>query len=189
MLGTHNSYTYLTAKCKFLEQFSFLWRCQIKTIHAQKESGVEYFDIRVRRDILHLKDKDQPVWRICHGIIDFDLTFNSLEELLEQFLTYKVRLVLERGNTEDFIKEVEKIKECPWLSYACIKKDWKIIVNRDPYLIDYTYAPWLSWLSFWENIKRFNFFSTIKSWAKKHNPIVNDIIKKDQNTIYFIDYA
>ena len=73
------------------------------------------------------------------------------------------------------------------LSYACIKSKWKVLVNKDPIINDYTYRPFLSDLSLWENIKRMNLFSTIKKWAKKHNPKINeDII--NNNVLYFMDY-
>lgn len=181
MLGTHDSYTYLTAKKKIFEWVSFLWRTQVKSIEEQKKAGVSYFDIRVRRD--------NDVWRICHGLVDFNLTYKSIEEILNKFSIYKVRIILERGDREDLFRgEVTKHVDCPTLSFACIKRNWKILLDRDASIIDYTYTPWLSDLSFWENVKRFNFFSTIKKWAKKHNPTVTTKMKTDKNIIYFMDY-
>lgn len=181
MIGTHNSYTFLPARKKIFELFSFLWRTQVKNIAQQKEIGVTYFDVRVRRD--------SNVWRVCHGLVDFNLTFKSIEDIVNIFSVYKVRIILEREGSEGlFREEVLKSTSCPSLSFACIKNGWKVILNRDPNILDYTYTPWLSGLSFWENIKRFNFFSTIKKWAKKHNPVINNDMKKD-NTIYFMDYV
>lgn len=181
MIGSHNSYTFLPAKCKILNWFSFLWRCQVKNIYEQKGSKVSYFDIRVRRDM--------STWRICHGIVDFNLTFNSLEEIVNIFSDKYVRLILERGDAVLFKEEIARLEDkYPSLVFSCIKKNWEILVNRDLSIIDYTYTPWLSGLSFWENIKRFNFFSTIKRWAKKHNPIMNDIVIKDSK-VHFMDYV
>lgn len=184
MIGTHDSYTFLQARNKIYELFSFLWRTQDKNIYQQKEAGVSYFDIRVRRDI--------NKWRVCHGLVDFNLTFKGLEEILNCFSTYKVRIILERGNTQDetlFTKEALEGKYYPALTFSCIKKGWKVIVDRDPYMADFTYVPWLSGLTFWQNIKRFNFFSTIKRWAKKHRPAIDDNIKKDTSIVYFMDYV
>lgn len=183
MIGTHNSYTYLPARNKIFELFSFLWRTQVKDIAQQKEIGVTYFDVRVRRD--------RHVWRVCHGLVDFNKTFKSIEEIVSTFNPYRVRILLEKGNCNDevsFIKELDKCLNCPNLSFVGIKRGWMVIINRDPNMIDYTYTPWLSGLSFWENIKRFNFLSTIKKWAKKHNPVINNDMKKDNN-LYFMDYV
>ena len=180
MIGSHNSYTFLPAKCRLFNWFSFLWRCQTRNIYEQKKSNVYYFDIRVRRD--------EDVWRVCHGIVDFNLTFNSLEEIMNVFPNKYVRLILERGDTTLFKEEIARLEDkYPSLVFSCIKKNWEILVNRDLSIIDSTYTPWLSGLSFWENIRRFNFFSTIKRWAKKHNPIINDIVIKDSK-VHFMDY-
>lgn len=182
MIGTHDSYTFLPAKNKLFELFSFLWRTQVKSIAQQQEIGVSYFDIRIRRD--------GDVWRVCHGLVDFDYTFESIEEIINMFLIYKVRIILERGDSEDlFREEILKNIKYPALSFACIKSGWEVIFDRDPHIFDYTYIPWLSGASFWDNIKRFNFFFTIKRWAKKHNPVINDTLRKDNVNVYFMDYV
>ena len=182
MIGTHDSYTFLPARKKLFEWFSFLWRTQVKSIAQQKEIGVTYFDVRVRRD--------GNVWRVCHGLVDFCLTFKSIGEIVNIFSVYKVRIILEREGSEDlFREEVLESIPCLALSFACIKSGWKVILDRDLHIFDYTYTPWLSGVSFWDNIKRFNFFSTIKRWAKKHNPVINDILKKDSTNVYFMDYV
>lgn len=187
MIGTHDSYTFLPARKKLFEWFSFLWRTQVKSIAQQKEIGVTYFDIRVRRD--------GNVWRVCHGLVDFNLTFKNIEEITNLFSIYKVRIILERGGNEDlFKKEVRESMSCVSLSFACIKKDWKVILDRDPHIFDYTYTPWLSGVSFCDNIRRFNFFSTIKKWAKKYNPVINDpvindTLREDSTNVYFMDYV
>lgn len=187
MIGTHNSYTFLPAKKHWLEWFSFLWRTQVKSIEQQREVGVAYFDIRVRYD------KDISMWRVCHGIVDFNRVFGSLESIAGAFSDKKIRLILERGDKDDeslFTSEVKVlIDNYSGLSFSCIKKGWKVLYNKDPHIFDYTYTPWLSGVSFWDNIKRFNFFSTIKRWAKKHNPVINDILKKDSTNVYFMDYV
>ena len=182
MIGTHDSYTFLPAKKKLFEWLSFLWRTQVKNIAQQKEIGVTYFDIRVRRD--------GDEWRVCHGLVDFNLTFKSIEEIVNIFSEYRVRIILERGGSEDlFREEVLKNNSCQALSFACIKSRWKVILDRDPHIFDYAYIPWLSGVSFWDNVKRFNFFSTIKRWAKKHNPVIDNTLKEDSAIIYFMDYV
>lgn len=181
MIGTHDSYTFLPARNKIFEWVSFLWRTQIRSIAQQKERGVSYFDIRVRRD--------GDMWRVCHGLVDFDLTFDSIEDIVNLYSLYKVRIILERGDGEGkFREEVLRSKSCPALSFACIKKGWEVILDRDPHILDYTYIPWLSGVSFWSNIRRLGFFSTIKRWAKEHNPIISSSMVKD-DSVYFMDYV
>lgn len=184
MIGTHNSFTYQKATFKPYNWFKFLWRCQTKTIEEQKEANVKYFDIRVKWD------SKNNCWRTCHGIVSFDKTYNSIEEILDEFSCDYVRLILERKTDETVIKfksEVESLKDnraC--LIFACIKKGWEVVFDNDLSLLDYTYTPWLSGLSFWENIKRHNFFSTIKKWAKKHNPEITSELIGSAN-VHFMD--
>lgn len=183
MIGTHDSYTFLKPKWKVLEIFSFLWRTQDKNIKEQKALGVQYFDIRVRRD--------GSQWRVCHGLVDFWLTFNSLKSILEIFTLYKVRLILERGTKYDetlFRHGLSSCLDYPCLSFAAIKKDWKVIVDRGDALIDHTYVPFLSNLTWWENIKRMKWLDTIKHYAKKHTPKITKELIED-TVIHFVDYA
>ncbi len=116
MIGTHDSYTFLPARKKLFEWFSFLWRTQVKSIAQQKEIGVTYFDVRVRRD--------GNVWRVCHGLVDFDLTFKSIGEIVNIFSVYKVRIILEREGSEDLFRE-EVLESIPLpSSFFCLYKEW-----------------------------------------------------------------
>lgn len=184
MIGTHDSYTYLEAMNPIMEWFSFLWRTQDKSILEQKKQGVIYFDIRVRHD------KAGNCWRVCHGLVDFPLSFPSIENILSTFSTYKVRLILERGSLYDeslFRYGISRVEDYPCLSFAAIKKDWKVLVDRDPVMKDYSYVPFLSNLSFWENVKRMKWLDTIKHYAKKYRPKITDEMIKE-NKLYFMDY-
>ena len=87
MIGTHDSLTFNTPRYKIFNLFKFLWRTQTKSIEEQIKSGVTYFDIRVRRD--------KNVWRVCHGLVDFNITFDKLDNILFYFAPYDVRLILE----------------------------------------------------------------------------------------------
>lgn len=188
MLGTHNSCTYLDAKNPFYEFFSFLWRTQDKTIRQQMEAGATYFDYRVRRD--------GNEWRLCHGMVDFDITVSHLQDLLYPFPTHHIRIILEKvslpdrrnGVVDKFKKEIEECRKYPCLAYAAIKPGWEVVYDDGSALVDFTYTPWLTGLSFWENIKRGNFFSTIRKWAKKHNPTITDEIKNSAQPVYFVDF-
>lgn len=181
MIGTHDSMTYLPARWRVFELVSFLWRTQSKTLSEQECAGTRYFDIRVRRT--------RKGWQVCHGLVDLRMRFGSLEEVLDMFTPYLVRLILERGDDELFISEVRALEErYRNLSFACLKKGWQVIVDRDPVLKDYCFTPWLSGLGFWENVKRLWSLRreplTIKGWARKHRPELD----RDEETVRFLDY-
>lgn len=186
MIGTHDSYTFLKPKRRILEYFSFLWRTQVKNIREQKRVGVSYFDIRVRWDSKVNK------WRVCHGYVDFNLCFDNLEEITSEFSLDRVRIILERGKSDDESKFKEEIRKCldyPSLSFAGLKKGWRVIINRDEPMEDFTYIPFYSDQSFWKNIKGMRWMNTIKNYAKKNKPDITEKMIKDEDKIYFIDYA
>ena len=194
MIGSHDSFTYLEAKYSIFNLFSFLWRTQSLTIGEQIVKGVFYFDIRVRK--VSKKDSNKYCWRVCHGLVDFDVEFNRIEDILKTFKPYKVRIILERGSNEDeelFINEVKEVfKNYEDLWFSCIKKNWIVIVDLDPYIIDYSYTPFLSSNSLWSNTKRF--FSLIKNGnysIKKNSELNNPTINQELiscNQLHFMDY-
>lgn len=188
MIGTHDSFTYLNPKKRVFNILSFLWRTQTKNIQEQRALGVKYFDIRVR----YYKGK----WILCHGLVDFDtIPFSTLEDIMKFFNKSEyLRVILERVSSNDdifkFKHDILVLKEeYKNIVFSCIKKDWNIVINNDLNIIDYTYTPFLSNLSLLDNIKRMNFFSTIKKWAKKHNPTITEGIVEDKNTVHFLDYV
>lgn len=184
MIGSHNSFTFLHPRIKILKLFSWLWKCQNKTIGEQYRNNVRYFDLRVRRR--------NNRWQLCHGIVDLDRDYESLDQLLSIFTSDCIfRVILEKGSVEDetlFCNEITRLSFAfPNLDTACIKKGWKIIKPQQYNLVDYSYVPWHSDWTFWDNIKSFNFFTTIKRWARKHNPVISDITVKSTK-IYFMDF-
>ena len=88
------------------------------------------------------------------------------------------------------VKEVSKNYENLW--FSCIKKNWIVIVDLDPYIIDYSYTPFLSSNSLWSNTKRF--FSLIKNGnysIKKNSELNNPTINQELiscNQLHFMDY-
>lgn len=168
-----------------MELLSFLWRTQDKTIEEQKELGVGYFDIRVRYD------RKMKCWRTCHGLVDFGLCFPSIESILNAYSTYKVRLILERGRAYDesiFRYCMSRVCDYPCLSFAAIKKDWKVLVDKDPKIRDYSFVPFLSNLSFWENLKRGKWLDTIRHYASRHRPGITEEMR-NEDTVHFVDYV
>ena len=154
-----------------------MWRTQNKNIKEQKECGVKYFDIRVCLD--------NGKYRVCHGLVNFNLVFDSLGDILDQFSTYKVRIILEKGNDWEesvFKFDVECYRENPTLSFAGIKKNWKVLLNRDPELIDLSYSPFRNKKNFFKDL----FTNMIKKLSKKYK-ITDEMEKSD--TVYFKDFV
>lgn len=180
MIGSHDSFSFLKAENPIFNLFSSFWRTQTLNIKEQYNVGVRYFDIRVR--------ETDGQWQICHGLVDFvNSKYRDLETIVKGLHTlYKdirIRLILERGNEGRFIEEINSISNL--LSFAAIKKNWKVLINKDPKIIDCTYVPWHSGWSFFKNVKHFlSNISTIKCYAKKHRPQ-----SMEPDTIYFMDYV
>lgn len=189
MIGTHDSFTYLRGN-GFNELFSFLWRTQDLSITEQYDKGVRYFDVRVRRK--HLRGYAFPVWVICHGMVDFHYESLTLENILKDLPEkVKVRFVLERGSREDeqaFKLEIRALLEDVNQKFdsAYIKKGWRTVSPTYYKIKDYTYVPWNTGKGFFWNLKHFK-LSTIKKWAKKHNPEFNSG-HKGSKVVHFVDF-
>lgn len=179
MIASHDSFTYLPPRFAVMRLFSPWWRTQVKDIEAQRESGVGMLDIRVRQT--------GKGWQLCHGLVDLKLTFGSLAEIVEAFPGFDLRIILERGDTVRFCSECAGIAANPRVTFLCIKSGWHVLKDTTIHGKDYTYLPWLSNLGFWDNIKRFK-FSTIKRWAREHNPVVTREMIESRNT-HFMDYV
>ena len=179
MLGSHDSMTFLPARHRVFELFSFLWRTQTKDLRQQAAAGVAYFDIRVRRT--------KSGWRLCHGLVDMNREFVRLDVLLEwvSCMGYNpnlrgepyIRLILERGDSCRFEQLASRLAaQFPNVSFIGIKKEWKVLLNRDPVIVDKTFTPWLSGLTVWENVRRWWGMVcsgeplTIKGHARRINP-------------------
>lgn len=178
MLGSHNTFTYKSAKWKIFNLFSNFWRCQDKTIDEQYNLGVRYFDIRVR--------KIKNGYQICHGIIDVKRTFMSLDEICYYIgLNYPnstFRLVLERGDKSEFLRNVEFIKTFKNLDEVIIKKPWKTIYKRKEALpiIEYSFEDWT-----WKNLFKCLYKNLIKN---KEKISIKDALE-DKSTIHLMDYV
>ena len=193
MIGSHNSFTHLASDSDINNYFTWLWRCQDKTMVEQYEAGVRFFDIRVKAIV----KSGKVMWEACHGSAGLGKTFLSINAIctyVQKSLPGSTfRLLLEKkGDYDekfktDSLKAVEKYPEI--LKFVAIKSGWSVLYQATdiPQIIDYCYVPWHSGDSFWENIKNFR-PSTIKSYAKKHNPVITQEMVDDPTTIYFMDY-
>lgn len=188
MIASHDSSTWQRPLQWWARLCPFLWRTQDKPFSEQLSSGTDYYDIRVRRD--------GDVWRTCHGLVDFPMTFRSLDDVVSLFCPCHLRIILERGDDSQFLKEVADIRtrldagkrqdrHLRSLRFIAIKKDWTVLYDRNPRIVDRSYVPWHSGKSFLENIRSLR-LSTIRRFARR-NP-VTDEERTDMFTFYFHDF-
>ena len=193
MIGSHNSFTHLASDSSLNNKFTWLWRCQDKTVVEQYEAGVRFFDIRVKA----IEKKGKLMWEACHGNAGLGKTFLSINAICtyvqKSLPGATFRLLLEKSGNEDKFREdslkaIEKFGDI--LLFVAIKSGWQVIYQSDklPQIIDYCYVPWHSGDSFWTNIKNFE-FSTIKKYAKEHNPEITQELIDDPNVIHFMDFV
>ena len=182
MIASHDSYTYLPPSNPLMRMFAWLWRTQEMPIYKQIGMGVRYFDVRVRRA--------GSLWRICHGIVDFDLTYNSLLDIAIAFSHYRVRIILERGDDTLFRTQALSVAGLSQVAAVIIKKGWHELYrdSNHEHIVDLTYVPWHSGRSFWSNLKQFK-FSSIRSNARKANAVLTPETYKTTDIVYFVDYV
>lgn len=189
MIASHDSSTWQRPLQWWARLVPFLWRTQTKTFSQQLTSGVSYYDIRVRRN--------GNYWRTCHGIVDFPMTFASLDDIARLFSPRDLRIILERGDDTQFLKEVSALraridtgKEADRylnnIRFIAIKKGWTVLYDNNPHIVDRSYVPWHSDRSIIENIRSLS-FSTISGYAHR-NPITPKE-RTDTSTIYFHDFV
>lgn len=150
MLGSHNSLSYLPIKGwrKILKPWV---KCQSKTIEEQYNSGVRYFDLRVRK-----KGKD---WWFCHNSAIF-VPVKEHKEILEFLLEKKayVRIILDvRKRPKDSVQyRLDFIDWVVHLLYDGLEVDSVIIYWnwenwKERQIIQYEYhtsvsAPWYKYI-------------------------------------------
>ncbi len=183
--------TYLKATKWYLRPFSFIWRCQDKNVQEQKELGVSYLDIRIRRVRYTRRGQTGYHYRFCHGLVDLgNFRFDGICDLLEYLerLGCCYRLIVERGDTEWISGSglVEIVGDyAPNCLYVGIKKPWTVLFSRRNVAIrDYSYVPFYTGEK--PSGARFH-LSTIKRWARRHNPVIDDELVND-SVIHFMDY-
>lgn len=186
MIGSHNTFTYLSPKSKIFGRFKWLWRCQDKPFDEQYKLGVRFFDIRVFRE-------SEYCWRVAHGLVNFKLFFidlTSISNYISQNYPDAIfRLILEKGSAEDEIKFKESLKNLKSKNVyqVIVKKGWKVLYLRNGLVLDIIDYTLLSGKSFWYNLVHFN-FNTIKHNSKS-NPTITKEMVEDKNVVYFMDYV
>ena len=116
MLGSHNTMSYLSPNKWWMYPFIWLAKCQSKDFLLQKESKVNYFDLRIKikNDIIYF----------AHGLMTYQPT--SVKTLKYIYKYTLGRLILECGDKEKFYSIVSELKGLK-LHYAVDdKKSWNI---------------------------------------------------------------
>ena len=142
ILGSHNSWTYLTPKKWWMRLLAFTARCQSKTI------GEQYFDYNVRCFDLRIRfDKyGNPV--LAHGIIEYDINCLNLDNL-NKLDNCIIRVIHEARNKEQYKPNLFK-KYCenlevsyPRIKFFCGRNmyNWEVIYN---FKNDYTVKEYYS---------------------------------------------
>lgn len=193
MIASHNSFTFLEPTKWWLKPFAFLWKCQDKTLEQQYKAGVRYFDVRVFLN-------KEGEWQICHGVAEFSVSFTTILALclyLENRYPHALyRIILEKGDdaAEKLFKGKSYIcvgKHRPKLVFVAIKRDWQVLYDNQHFkrTEDYTAKLWYPSRSLWWNIKNFFKVRSIKSWARRNNPLITQEMIDDPETLYFYDYV
>lgn len=143
MICSHDTMTYIRPGSHLMRKFSRFWQTQEIDLDEQYAIGVRMFDIRVFWT--------GDAWQLCHGAVDFGLSFKTLDDLVTYFL-YKdghidtlMRLYLEKGSRSDeqrFINEVRQFDLCNkyirlWRVGIKGDKDWlNGIANNNQHLFE-----------------------------------------------------
>jgi hypothetical protein len=187
MIGTHDTMTYLDARSPLVHLFPGLWRTQSKGILEQYRAGVRFFDFRVFRD--------GHLWRMAHGVAEFDVTYSTLQALAKDVMKLlpgsRFRIWLEKGSDADwvqFTKEGDALAQhYKWALTQLVRKNPEIIYYRCPDypdMVDLSFRDWN-----WKTVLYGLFRSPIRRWAKTHNIDPTMEQRSDRNTIYFMDFV
>ena len=166
VLGSHNTMSYLPLRNWWLYPFRFMARCQSVDYRQQYDRyGVRLFDLRIG-----FFGYDSPMF--CHGFINYKGDVNEVLRWLNAKGDCTVRIILEKGNKDVFVRWVNHWKSTfRNINWVCgVKKSgWKNLCN----LISI------------ENVTK-HYYSSMqgnkiddlypKLWAKKHNSKYRGII-------------
>lgn len=138
MIGSHDTMSYLPSRCRLLKPFRLFATCQDKCLNAQWESGVRYFDLRVRYSNL-----EDGTLTFAHGFMPYE-TYVTLEDVLLFLETRAVEHPMEivcfrtvyeiplpsdltaeltrfKADVEKYLKKFTHLKFCG----AYVKTPWK----------------------------------------------------------------
>lgn len=119
ILGSHNAWSYLRPKKRWMLLFAFTAKCQEVDIKTQYEKyGVRCFDLRLRFENI-FESKDFALCKVVHGLIEYEI---NLKELLDDlaWLNEKgdvyVRILHDVRNKSQYKKSDKKffVQHCEW---------------------------------------------------------------------------
>lgn len=191
MIGSHNSATYLKEQDWWMKILRPWTRCQNKTLKEQYDSGIRYFDFRIRVDITQY---GYIAW-ICHNNVIYNKKlYYALKEIDKEDV--HIRLILdyrkEPKNAEElskifetiilFIKDNFKLK----LDNAIIYWNWReyipssFNIQEEHYSVDAN--KWYEWMLgpfLFNKLKEKTYkehFEELKNKEMKHTILLKDFI-------------
>ena len=197
MIGTHNTFTYLSPVKWIFRLFKIFWRCQTKTIQEQYQEGSRFFDFRV------YWNKKKNAWGISHGAVNVGVYFSSAFELSSfmntNFPDAIYRVFLEKG-TDEYL---EKFKS-EFLTVASINPNLCCVGSRGPWRILYKSIKypkvmkdycvrvfcWDPDETVWQNLHHLKPFSVLTRKVARANIPGGEITQEminDPDVLYFID--
>jgi len=190
MLGSHNSFSYLTPTKWWMKLLSPWSKCQNKTIVEQYNAGVRYFDVRVAFN------KDGSM-RLVHNWVEYPSSelFEALKTLNNKPDVY-LRILLDmrkkpKGaeNTADvlkwfynFIDHVLKNTTIT-IDKAIVFWNWKHIIDNGIDVTEYHASVSAKW---------YEYIGGLECWAELHNNIAltskSDVVQSNKDVL-LIDYV
>lgn len=190
MLGSHNSFSYLTPTKWWMKLLTPWAKCQNKTIVEQYNAGVRYFDLRISFN-------KSGSMRLVHNWVEYPITelFEALRTLNNKPGVY-LRIVLDmrkkpqgaKNTTEilgqfyDFLDYVMKNTTIT-IDKAIIFWNWKHIIDNGIEITEYHASVSAKW---------YEYIGGLECWAELHNNEIltskSDIIQNDKEVL-LMDYV
>lgn len=187
MLGSHNSFSYLTPTKWWMKLLTPWTRCQSKTIIEQYNAGIRYFDIRVAFN------KCGDI-RLVHNLVEYpsNKLFEALKTL-ENKSDVHLRVVLDmrkipKNHTmilQRFYNFLDYIKTHTafTIDKAIVFWNWKHIIDDGIEVIEYHASVSAKW---------YEYIWGLKCWTEYYNSAAisskADVIQSD-NEVLLIDYV
>ncbi|KAH3900541.1 uncharacterized protein SCODWIG_02792 [Saccharomycodes ludwigii] len=132
--GTHNSAACHTSLPSV--------RCQDESITEQLKHGVRFFDIRLGKLFLEVKDDDQYELQVIHGKfpvripapVKFSLVLNEFYDFLDKHPNETVIVSLKQEGEDSWGKDTDEFPRFVWDNYLKKDKDKWFLSNQIPKL-------------------------------------------------------
>ena len=145
ILGSHNSWSYLTPKKWWAKLISFTAKCQSLNIIQQYNQGVRCFDLRIR----FVNNK----LVIVHGFIEYKYSYEDLLKDLEYLNSKKdccIRLIHDIRTKKQFLKSSTE----------------KFVLTCYKFELNFKNIKFFGGMNFYNNLKDYNFNNYISCDGK-----------------------